>query len=104
MPQHCLCHHGRPPSIRIINTNYGPTWQSLASYATAVTAEPADVVYANDANNYAYVYSNGWVNSPAAVAPPRSLPVNSQFLRPMAIRFISRSAALLSMAKIPASV
>ncbi len=31
-------------------------------------------------------------------------PTNSQFLRPMAIRFISRSATLLSMAKKPASV
>ena len=44
------------------------------------------------------------LSSTAAVAPPRGEPTNSQFLRPMAICFISRSATLLSMSKKPASV
>ena len=41
------------------------------------------------------------LNSTAAVRPPLSEPTNSQFLRPIAIRFISRSATLLSIAKSP---
>src|SRR5262245_57239239 len=41
--------------------------------------------------------------STAAVWPPRGEPTVNQFLRPMAIRFISRSAALLSMARKPVS-
>ncbi len=40
----------------------------------------------------------------AAIAPPCGEPMNSQFFRPIAIRFISRSATLLSMSRKPASV
>jgi hypothetical protein len=39
------------------------------------------------------------LNSTAAVWPPLSEPTNNQLLRPIAILFISRSAALLSMEK-----
>ena len=42
--------------------------------------------------------------STAAVRPPCGEPTNNQFFRPIAIRFISRSAALLSIARNPASV
>lgn len=39
--------------------------------------------------------------SVARVRPPRSLPKNNQFLRPMANGFTARSAALLSIARSP---
>jgi hypothetical protein len=44
------------------------------------------------------------LKSTAAVWPPRGDPTVNQFLRPMAILFISRSATLLSIARNPASV
>jgi hypothetical protein len=39
------------------------------------------------------------LKSTTAVWPPRGDPTVNQFLRPMAIRFISRSATLLSAAR-----
>ena len=44
------------------------------------------------------------LKSTAAVWPPRGEPMLNQFFLPMAIRFISRSETLLSMARNPASV
>ena len=49
-----------------VNTATGPTWQSLGGYATAISAEaiqPGQLfhgVFAEGANNYAYIYNNGW--------------------------------------------
>jgi hypothetical protein len=41
---------------------------------------------------------------PAARSPPLSEPANSQFLRPMAMGRIERSAALLSISMVPSSM
>jgi hypothetical protein len=71
-----------------VNTNYGPIWQSLGGYATAITAEAADVVYASDANNYAYVYNNGWVELSMRPMNPSYSPLSYQSF-PLTIVLVS---------------
>jgi hypothetical protein len=61
-------------------------------YATALSISSTSL-----ARRFGRAASNFGAKSTAAVRPPRSLPICSQFFRPSAIGRIARSAALLSI-------